>query len=354
MIVMAEGDARRGPFNNGVTRDASPRRASHGSRRAPPHAILWAMPRPRAALQDEPSTAVRPPRPVVVGIGEILWDVFPDGEHFGGAPANVAVHAAALGAESWLVSAVGRDARGAAALASLDAAGVRRDAVAELDGRATGIVRVVLDADGHPHYAFTEESARDHVPWSEAVARAVARADAVCFGSIAQRRTVSRATIQRAVAESRRARWRLFDVNLRQSWHDAGVLAASLGLSNAVKLNAEELPVVARLVGAEGATPEAQLRSLAAQFHLELAAMTLGADGAFVIAGGESYAVAGVPTTVVDTVGAGDAFAAALLVGLLRGGRLGEVCDRANRVAAFVCSRPGATPPLPEGLRFSP
>lgn len=289
-------------------------------------------------------------RPVVVGIGEVLWDVFADGERFGGAPANVAMHAAALGAEAHLVGAVGRDARGAAALARLDAAGVHREAVAELDGHPTGTVHVTVDAAGHPRYAMTAGTARDLIPWSDAVARAAAAADAVCFGSIAQRHAVSRTTIQRAVGEARRATWRLFDVNLRQAFHDVDVLTASLGLANAVKLNDDELPVVARLCGADGATPEARLRALCARFDLRLAALTRGAHGALVVADGDCHEVAGVPTVVVDTVGAGDAFAAALLVGLLSGQPVRAACDHANRVAAFVCSRPGATPQLPDDL----
>lgn len=289
-------------------------------------------------------------RPMVVGIGELLWDVYPDGEHFGGAPANVALHAAALGADAALVSAVGCDARGAAALARLDAAGVHRAAVAEIADHPTGAVSVTLDDAGHPTYAFTPGSARDFIPWSAEVGAAVAGADAVCFGSIAQRRDVSRATIQRAVRESQRARWRLFDVNLRQSFHDADVLLASLRLANAVKLNEDELPIVARLCGVEGVSHSEQLSALCERFELDLAALTRGANGALVIAGEECCDIEGIPTAVVDTVGAGDAFAAALLVGLLLGRSLRDCCNRANSVAAFVCSQPGATPAIPEVL----
>lgn len=299
---------------------------------------------------DDAPTPRAEPRPVVVGIGEVLWDVFPDGERFGGAPANVAMHAAALGAEAWLVSSVGRDARGAAALARLDAAGVRREAVAELADHPTGTVRVTVDAAGHPSYAFTPGT-RDLLPWSDTVARVAARANAICYGSIAQRDAVSRATIQRAVAEARRARWRLFDVNLRQSFHDTDVLEASLRLANAVKMNEQELPVIARVCQIAGATPSAQLRALAAHFHLDFAVLTCGAAGALVCAGDDAFEVPGIPTRVVDTVGAGDAFAAALLVGLLRGLALREACEHANRVAAFVCSQPGATPVIPDALR---
>ena len=206
-------------------------------------------------------------RPIVVGLGEALWDLLPDGDHFGGAPANVAVHAAALGggAESWLVSAVGRDARGESALARLETGGVQCGAVARIGDRPTGVVRVTLDTNGHPIYDIAVESAWDYVPWSAAVQQVVERADAVAFGSLAQRSAVSRATIRRAVNATRRSTLRLFDVNLRQHYYDAAVLTESLKLASAVKLNEEELPVVCRLCGAGGATPVDQLRALQRQ-----------------------------------------------------------------------------------------
>ncbi len=291
-------------------------------------------------------------QPVVVGLGEALWDVFPDGDHFGGAPANVALHAAALGAEAWLVSAVGHDARGDAVLARLDAAGVRRGTVPQLPDHPTGVVRVSPDAAGHPIYDIAADSAWDYVPWSPAVQQVAERADAIAFGSLAQRSPISRATIRRAVAATRGSSWRLFDVNLRQNYYDAGVLTASLKLANAVKLNEEELPVVARLCGLVPAPQADQLRTLCDRFGLELAALTRGACGALVVTPDAVRESAAPPTVVVDTVGAGDAFTAALLIGVLAGRALDEVSRHANAVAAYVCSQPGATPPIPEELRW--
>ena len=290
-------------------------------------------------------------RPVVVGVGEALWDVFPDGDQFGGAPANVAVHAAALGAEAWLVSAVGRDARGAAALARLDAAGVRRGTVAQLAEHPTGVVRVGLQDGGHAVYEIAAESAWDYVPWSAAVQHVVERADAIAFGSLAQRGPISRATIRRAVAAARDSSWRLFDVNLRQAYYDAGVLTTSLELANAVKLNAEELPVVAQLYGVGAGAPRDLLRALCERFGLKLAALTRGACGALLVTPDAACESPAPPTVVRDTVGAGDAFTAALLIGMLAGRSLDEVSRRANAVASYVCSQSGATPPIPEALR---
>ncbi len=289
-------------------------------------------------------------RPVVVGAGEVLWDVFPNAEHFGGAPANAALHAAALGAEAWLVSAVGRDARGETALARLQRGGVQRAAVAVLGDHPTGIVRVSLDSAGQPSYAIASGSAWDHIPWSAIIAEVAERADAIFFGSLGQRAPLSRATIRRAVAATRRSAWRIFDVNLRQPYYDAGVVTASLELANAVKLNDEELPVIARLCGLAEATPLDQLRALCDRFELRVAALTRGAGGAILVTPDQVSESTAPRTVVADTVGAGDAFTAALLVGILAGRSLDEVNERANAVASYVCSQPGATPPIPKAL----
>ena len=290
-------------------------------------------------------------RPVIVGIGEVLWDVFPNGEHFGGAPANVAIHAAALGAESYMISAVGPDARGEAALARLDGAGVNRTAVAQLLGRPTGAADVSVHARGQPSFNIAADVAWDHLPWSRAVEEVVERADAICFGTLAQRASVSRTTIQRAVRATHRRTWRLFDVNLRQNYFDERVVTSSLELANAVKLNEDELPVVARLCKLTTTGLVDQLRMLCDWFGLRLAALTRGSAGSVLATPDEVHESAAPATVVSDTVGAGDAFTAALLVGLVDRRSLAEVSARANAVAAYVCSQPGATPPIPNALR---
>ena len=276
----------------------------------------------------------------------MLWDVFPNGEHFGGAPANVAVHAAGLGAEALMISAVGRDARGDEALKRLAGFGVDTSAVAHLAEHPTGVVRVSVDASGVPSYQIAMGSAWDSIPWSDAVEQAAQRADAICFGTLAQRSPGSRATIRRAIAATRESAWRLFDVNLRLKLYDAGVVIESLELANALKLNEEELPVVARLCGLAGSSPVEQLRALCERFGLRLAALTQGPKGSVLVSAGGVWHSPAPKTRVVDTVGAGDAFSAALLVGVLAGQSMAAVNQRANGVAAYVCSQPGATPPL--------
>jgi len=292
-----------------------------------------------------------PPRPVIVGIGEVLWDVFPDGEHFGGAPANVAMHAAALGAAAYMISAVGPDARGTAALARLDAAGVNRDAVAQLRGRPTGVVKVSVDANGQPAFDIAADAAWDYLPWSETVETVAQNADAICFGTLAQRSSVSRSTIRRALQVPHERAWRLFDVNLRQHYFDERMVVASLELANAVKLNHEELPVIARLCKLPAGGVADQLRTLCDWFGLRLAVLTRGPLGSVLVTPTEFHESAAPATVVRDTVGAGDAFTATLLVGLLERRPLVEISARANAVAAYVCSQPGATPPIPPELR---
>ena len=286
------------------------------------------------------------PAPVIVGVGEVLWDIFPDGEHFGGAPANVAVHAAGLGAEAVMISAVGQDARGDEALQRVAERGVDTSAIARLADHPTGVVRVSVDSVGVPSYDIATGSAWDFIPWTDAVERAAQRADAICFGTLAQRSVASRATIRRAVQATRKPAWRLFDVNLRQSYYDAGVVVESLELANAVKLNEEELPIVARLCGLARARAAEQLHALCERFELRLAALTLGARGSLLIGAGAEWSAVAPHTPVVDTVGAGDAFTAALLVGILGGASMEAANQRANAVAAYVCSQPGATPKL--------
>ena len=250
-----------------------------------------------------------------------------------------------------MISAVGQDARGDAALKRLAGFGVDTSAVARLADHPTGVVRVAVDADGVPSYDIAAGSAWDYIPWSAAVDRAAQRADAICFGTMARASPVSRATIRRAIAATRETAWRLFDVNLRQSYYDSGLVVESLELANAVKLNEEELPVVARLCGLASGSPVELLRALCERFGLRLAALTQGPKGSVLVSAGDEWHAPAPQTRVVDTVGAGDAFTATLLVGILAGESMAAVNRRANLVAAYVCSQPGATPPIPGSLK---
>jgi len=286
-------------------------------------------------------------QPLIVGLGEILWDVFPDGPRFGGAPANFACHVAALGGTAEMVSAVGRDELGEKALAELGNRHVGTRGVHRDEQRPTGTVTVSLDADGHASYEFAADTAWDALPWSEDLAQLAERTSAVGFGTLGQRSERSRETIRRFVAATPSTALRIFDVNLRPPFVSDAVILESLALANVLKLNDEELPVLAALCGLSGSDVEV-MRELAEKFALGAVALTRGPNGAVLLRDGRVSEQPGIETQVVDTVGAGDAYTAVLALGLLEGRNLDAINRGACQVAAFVCSQSGATPQLPD------
>jgi fructokinase len=287
-------------------------------------------------------------KPRIAAIGEVLWDLLPGGPQLGGAPANFAIHAHALGADARLVSRVGDDDLGRAVLDAFRRRGMPTDTIAVDASAPTGTVAVTLGPDGQPTYEIVENVAWDRIAVDSAVLEAFANADAICFGSLAQRSARNRALIGRLVADARNA-FRIFDVNLRAPYVDAGVIEDSLGVADAFKLNDQELPILAKMFGLPDGEREGM--TAIASFGPSLIALTRGASGSLLYADGEWSDHPGVPTKVVDTVGAGDAFTAMLVVGRLAGWPLAEINRRANEVAAYVCSQAGATPELPATLR---
>lgn len=286
----------------------------------------------------------------IIGMGEVLWDLLPAGKQLGGAPANVALHARALGADAALVSRVGDDEAGRDILRRLDDQGLPGALVQTDPSAPTGTVTVELRGKGIPHYTIHEGVAWDRIAATPEALAAVAGADAVCFGSLAQRHPVSRAAIRKLVGHSPESALRVFDINLRQHYFTPETLDASLQLANVLKLNDAELPLLAGQCGLTGAV-ENQLEALAARFGLKVIAFTRGAQGSLLWQEGRRSERRGPDVKVVDTVGAGDSFTATMVMGLLRGMDLDETNERANAVASFVCSQPGATPPLPQEFR---
>lgn len=286
----------------------------------------------------------------IVGLGELLWDLFPDGPRFGGAPANFACHAAALGANAYLASSIGRDELGRKGQDALRAHGVHADCVAVCDAAPTGTVAVTLDAAGKAQFRFAADVAWDHLQWSEPLERLAEGCAAVCFGTLAQRSEISRQTIRRFVLATPPAALRIFDINLRAPYYDENTIRESLALANILKLNDDELPIVASWCGMSG-TDTQVLSQLAEQFELDVVALTRGPHGALLWRRGEISDAGGLPVVVRDTVGAGDAFTAALAIGLLRNDSLDVINQRACQVAAHVCSCSGATPPLTDEIR---
>lgn len=298
-------------------------------------------------FQGTYSKSVMASAPIIVGLGEILWDVFPDAKHFGGAPANFAVHSAALGADVSIVSAVGRDALGDEAIAVLNSLHMDTRHI-QTTLQPTGTVTVNIDPAGKADYVFATDIAWDHLEWSDDLSQLATTTDVVCFGTLAQRSTISEELIHRFVRSTRPSGLRIFDVNLRQNFYSADQIHRSLELANVLKLNHEELPGIA--TDDCGGDQRQQLRHLREQFTLDLVAMTRGDKGALLISADEESDVVGVPAKVVDTVGAGDAFAATLAAGLLADKSLNDINHRACEIAAYVCTQSGATPPLPAEL----
>lgn len=286
----------------------------------------------------------------LVGVGEVLWDLLPGGRQMGGAPANFAYLAGALGAEARVISRVGDDDLGHELLDRLGKLGVPTDGVQVDRSAPTGTVTVAVDRDGQPHFTIHEGVAWDNLA-DESVGRlAVSMADAVCFGTLAQRHEPSRSTIRSLLGATPSAALRIFDVNLRQHYYSPPVIEESLALANVLKVNETELPQLAAMFGLHG-DEGAQIVQLAERHPLRVVAYTRGDRGSLLFADGRWSDHPGVPAKVADTVGAGDAFTAAMTLGLLAGWDLDDVNQRANDVAAYVASCPGATPELPGHLR---
>jgi fructokinase len=285
----------------------------------------------------------------ILGVGELLWDLLPAGPQLGGAPANFALHARALGADAALVSRVGRDERGCAALLRLAAAGLPTGLIQRDASAPTGTVGVTLGDDGQPAYTIHEGVAWDRLEATPEALAAVAAADAVCFGTLAQRDPRARAAVQRLVSAAPTGALRIFDLNLRQHFHAPAVIEASLRLANVLKVNDAEWPVLAAQFGLAGDL-RAQVAALAGCFGLRVVALTRGAAGSLLLADGVWAEDPGMPVKVVDTIGAGDAFTAAMTLALLAGWPATKVNAMAGELARFVCGHAGATPVLPPGF----
>jgi fructokinase len=285
----------------------------------------------------------------ILGIGEVLWDLLPTGPQLGGAPANFAFHARALGAEASLVSRIGDDSWGRKILDRFRRRGLPTEGIAVDSAAPTGTVSVRISSDGQPQFTIAENVAWDRIEADPAALALASAADALCFGSLAQRSSESRNGIRRLVAAAPLNALRVFDINLRQNYYSAEVVSASLKLANVLKINEGELEVLAGMLELPGETEE-RIRRLAVGYELSVVALTRGDRGSLLYRNGQWSDHPGISTRVEDTVGAGDAFTAAMIVNLLAGRSLDEINRRANEVAAYVCAHRGATPDLPASL----
>lgn len=282
----------------------------------------------------------------IVGLGELLWDVFPGGgSELGGAPANFAYMTSLLGDEGIVASRVGGDALGRKAGRRLERIGLRSSCVQRDKKHLTGTVKVQVAADGQPNFEIAESVAWDFLEWTPEWQTLAAKTDAVCFGSLAQRSPTSRKTIRTFLQSLRPGTIRVFDVNLRQSFYSAQILKESAQLADIIKLNHEELQVVAELLKLPKRDEVSAAQAIRKMSGAKLICITRGENGSLLVTERETNAHSGLRVKVADTVGAGDAFTAALVHHYLRGVSLPALNEAANRMGAWVTSQTGATPP---------
>jgi fructokinase len=281
-------------------------------------------------------------RLLIVGVGELLWDLFSTGRRIGGAPANVAAQVRTLGAEGIVVSRVGDDPLGWELRAQLAAAGMSGRYVGTDPLHATGTVRVTFES-GEPRFTVAEDVAWDYLQPEDTLLDLAATADAICYGTLAQRAPTSRATIGRCLAAAKSSCLRVFDVNLREDAVDSALLGLRLEQTDVLKLNEAELPRLGTALGfsENGAALAA---TLVRRFDLRAVALTQGPRGCTIVTNRRQVSHPGFPVDVVDTVGAGDAFTAALTVGILQNYDLETISASANRIASETCRQQGAWP----------
>lgn len=282
-------------------------------------------------------------KPVIVGIGELLWDMLPTGKRAGGAPVNFVYHATCMGAEGYAISAVGKDELGMAIVHELDSNGINHS-LGVVD-YPTGTVEIVLK-NGNPTYNIIQGVAWDHIPLTLEAEELVKKADAICFGTLAQRSLESRKTIQALLASTREDALRFFDINIRQSYYSKELIEEMLKRANVFKVNDEEMLLVREMFGL-AADEDTACRQLLERYNLRYVILTAGSEYSSVYTAGEKSTIPTPKVKVADTVGAGDSFSGAFVYSILSGKSLPEAHQIAVETAAFVCTKEGAWPQYP-------
>ena len=287
--------------------------------------------------------------PTVIGLGEILWDVFPSGRRLGGAPANFAYCCHLLGDSAIIASRTGNDELGRELRQVLVDAGLSDRGLQGGVTHPTGTVQVQVSESGQPSFRILEPVAWDFLEWNESWQSLAHSADAVCFGTLAQRSPVSRATILKFLDATPKRTLRVFDVNLRQSFYSAEIVSLSLKRANVLKLNHEELPLLADMLQLDATSQASFCQQLLQRLDLRMVCVTRGSNGSLLADKTGVDEHPGFRAEIVDTVGAGDAFTAGLVHELSRGSALSVMNDTANRMGAWVASHAGAMPAVPAG-----
>lgn len=288
-------------------------------------------------------------KPYVVGLGEVLWDVLPEGKKLGGAPANFAYHVSQFGYDTMAVSAVGKDELGDETLEALNEKQLNF-CMPRVD-YPTGTVQVTLDHEGVPTYVIREGVAWDNIPFTAELEDLAHHTSAVCFGSLAQRSPESRAAIQAFLKALPENALKIFDINLRQNFYTRDLLVESMKACNILKINDEELVVLGRLLEISGLDMQNNCWLLLGKFDLDALVLTCGVNGSYVFTKGHVSYLETPKVEVADTVGAGDSFTAAFVAGWLSGKPIEEIHRAAVETSAFVCTSHGAMPILPERIK---
>jgi fructokinase len=285
---------------------------------------------------------------VMIGLGEVLWDILPSGRALGGAPGNFAYMTNVLGDEGIVASRVGNDALGVEACDLMEKIGLNTAYLQHDDGHETGTASVRIDNGGQPTFTIKEHVAWDFLEWTPQWEELAARADVICFGSLAQRSPISAVTIERFLRRAPERVFRIFDVNLRQTYYNTDVLQKSFKSAHIAKLNDQELIWVSSLLELGSGTHETLAQRLLAKFDLLLVCVTRGEQGSILVSRTETVEHQGFRVKVTDAIGAGDAFTACLAHYYLQGEALGSISEFANRFASWVATQRGATPLVPK------
>jgi fructokinase len=286
----------------------------------------------------------------IVGFGEALWDVFPEGRKVGGAPANFAYHVAQWGLDSCAVSAIGKDDLGDDIVRKFDENGLKYRL--ERVDFPTGVVQVTLDENKVPSYNIKEGVAWDNIPMTPELETLARNCRAVCFGSLAQRSSVSRATINAFVDLMPEDSLKIFDINLRQHYFNEEIVCNSMNKADILKINDEEIIVVAEMLNITGKSQKEICEVLLDRFALKMVILTCGDKGSYVLTAQESSWVDTPKVNVVSTVGAGDSFTGTFIASILLGKTVRQAHEAAVRVSAYVCTCQGAMPAIPQDLLF--
>jgi|TARA_B110000914_G_scaffold225660_1_gene247046 fructokinase len=287
----------------------------------------------------------------VAGIGEVLWDINGDVKKIGGAPANFTFHCKNLGADAFLISSLGNDKLGLQIINFFKNRKINISAIDINQDKSTGIVDVNLNHLKNAQYKIKDDNiAWDHIIFDDNKSKIASSLDAICFGTLAQRNSISKESIHKVLKSVKKDCLIMFDMNLRQHYHNTEIILSSIELANSIKINEEELNVISNILKISGSKKEL-IKTIHKKFNLRLLILTCGENGAYILRNNElSFKKPPKIKNVISTVGAGDCFTSAVVMGYLNNNSLDEINKQANLLASFVCTQNSAVPEIPKEL----